>query len=212
MSFEMQIIDIQLVQKNKPKYHKYVTINKQLIRKNKKEKIYHNEIENFLHYLEVKIEHYCKIEAQFLISEDKIQLPFKSSFKNLNGVNREQNYYSTLFHELGHWTGHTKRMKRASLTRYGRVFKEHDGYDFDLRTLEEVSAELFSNMMMDFFKLQKKPSKQSLCFLNKELSYFDKEYQEKLYKKATSQATAAFNFIKKRYNLHVKENRAIRKD
>ena len=44
--------------------------------------------------------------------EDKVQIPMQSDFKSSEG------YYSTLFRELVHSTGHTSRVDRKSLTDY----------------------------------------------------------------------------------------------
>lgn len=43
-------------------------------------------------------------------SADSVQMPCRESFKD------PQHYYSTLFHELGHSTGHVKRLGRKGVT------------------------------------------------------------------------------------------------
>ena len=45
--------------------------------------------------------------------EDKILIPKKSQFKT------EKGFYSTMFHELSHWTGHKSRLKRKVENRFG---------------------------------------------------------------------------------------------
>jgi antirestriction protein ArdC len=57
---------------------------------------------------------------------DSVQMPARESFKSADGL------YGTLFHELGHWTGHESRLART----YGRRFGD-DAYAF-----EELVAEL----------------------------------------------------------------------
>lgn len=48
--------------------------------------------------------------AYFSISDDLINMPLKSKFRDTEG------YYSTLFHELIHWTGHKSRLNRFDET------------------------------------------------------------------------------------------------
>ena len=45
--------------------------------------------------------------------EDKISMPRKSQFKTKEG------FYSTLFHELSHWTGHPSRLNRKINNKFG---------------------------------------------------------------------------------------------
>ena len=49
-------------------------------------------------------------EAFYSPKSDSIQIPTKETFLN------SELYYSTLFHELGHSTGHEKRLNRDTLT------------------------------------------------------------------------------------------------
>lgn len=57
---------------------------------------------------------------------DSVQMPERGSFKSADGL------YGTLFHELGHWTGHESRLARE----FGRRFGDQ-AYAF-----EELVAEL----------------------------------------------------------------------
>ena len=45
--------------------------------------------------------------------EDKILIPKKSQFKT------EKGFYSTMFHELSHWTGHPSRLNRKINNKFG---------------------------------------------------------------------------------------------
>lgn len=200
----MKKIHIKQVKQAEPQYHSYITENKALSDYHKKQKIFNKHIEGFIDYLGVKLEHSDKGHADFEITTDRIRMPFKSKFKRLRGITREQNYYSTLFHELAHWSGHKKRLKRLTLLKYDRDSKEPDVISKHSAT-EEVTAELTANMLMEFFKLQSSPSYLSLCFINKELSYFNKDEQEKIYIKGLKQATNAVSFFNKQYKKYVKE-------
>lgn len=64
--------------------------------------------------------------AYFVPSQDFIQLPAFEAFRGAD------DYYSTAFHELGHWTGHESRLAREFGKRFG-----DDAYAF-----EELVAEL----------------------------------------------------------------------
>ena len=70
-------------------------------------------------------------KAFYCLSKDKIYMPPRHLF-----ISSEE-YYSTLFHELVHSTGHEKRLKRKSITS-----KAHFGSK--LYSLEELIAEIGS--------------------------------------------------------------------
>jgi antirestriction protein ArdC len=65
---------------------------------------------------------------------DKVTMPEKDSFKSPG------EYYSTLFHELGHSTGHAKRLNRKELMD-GNFFGSHD------YSVEELVAEMSAAYM-----------------------------------------------------------------
>lgn len=68
-------------------------------------------------------------------SEDFINMPKPIDFVATGFSNPTENYYSVLFHELTHWTGHEKRLDRELATRK----REHEKY-----AIEELVAELGS--------------------------------------------------------------------
>lgn len=201
----MREFNIKNIRRTKPKYHTYTTNNKAAIERNKKQKINHLVIDNFLEHMKVDLEHSNRPVAQFNITDDKIQMPFKSYFKKLAGVSREQNYYSTLFHELAHWTGDTKRLNRRTLVEYDNN-QNSEGFNPLFCVVEEITAELTANMMMEFFKLQSSPSYQSLALINKELSFVDNTHQENVYNKASNQAIRTYNYLIKQFESYVRQN------
>lgn len=67
-------------------------------------------------------------------ASDEIHMPDKASFKPVGDATALENYYSTAFHELTHWSGATDRMDR----RFGKRFGDA-GY-----AQEELTAELGS--------------------------------------------------------------------
>jgi antirestriction protein ArdC len=62
----------------------------------------------------------------YVPSVDTIRMPEASQFRTM------PDYYGTLFHELGHWTGHESRLKRLTPARFGSA----------LYAFEELVAEL----------------------------------------------------------------------
>jgi antirestriction protein ArdC len=70
-------------------------------------------------------------QACYSPSRDEIHLPDRARFIGTSSSSPRETYYATLFHELGHWTGHQSRLART----FGR-WGQHD-YHF-----EELVAEL----------------------------------------------------------------------
>lgn len=58
-------------------------------------------------------------EAFFAPGADYIQLPHPESFIGTKSSSARDAYYSTLLHELGHWTGVSKRLNRDLSGRFG---------------------------------------------------------------------------------------------
>lgn len=67
--------------------------------------------------------------AFYLPQRDRVQVPAKESFSSPHG------YYSTLFHELTHSTGHKRRLDRPGIT-------DNQGFGSDSYAFEELVAEL----------------------------------------------------------------------
>jgi antirestriction protein ArdC len=75
-----------------------------------------------------KLEHASGDGAYYRPSTDSIHLPLKEQFPSAG------DYYSTLLHELGHWTGHATRLNRNLSDPFGSI-----GY-----AREELRAEIAS--------------------------------------------------------------------
>jgi len=75
-----------------------------------------------------KIEHLGD-QPQYNVKTDTIYMPEKSLFHNKEG------YYSTVLHELGHWTGHETRIDRKIVENYSNM---------NFRAKEELIAEICS--------------------------------------------------------------------
>lgn len=57
--------------------------------------------------------------ACYVPALDKIFMPPMNSFIDTTHCKASENYYSTLFHEMTHWTGNEKRMNRSLKARFG---------------------------------------------------------------------------------------------
>jgi antirestriction protein ArdC len=90
-----------------------------------------SSVEDFIENTFAKIDHRDG-SACYVPSLDQIYMPLASSFINTENCTATENYYSTLMHELTHWTGHSSRLNRLTKTNYG-----NDAY-----AQEELVAEL----------------------------------------------------------------------
>ncbi|PCI98740.1 MAG: peptidase [Alphaproteobacteria bacterium] len=77
-----------------------------------------------------------EMRAYYNVGQDYINLPSPEEFKGTKTSTATENYYSTLFHELTHWSGAKHRLDRPAHKRYGDT-----SYAF-----EELVAELGAAM------------------------------------------------------------------
>lgn len=89
--------------------------------------------ENILQASGAVIRHGEQNRAYYLPSTDSIHLPDKGQFPTAD------NYYATVLHELGHWTGHESRLNRDLSHPFGS-----EGY-----AREELRAEIASMILGD---------------------------------------------------------------
>ncbi|MHA1369845.1 MAG: zincin-like metallopeptidase domain-containing protein [Promethearchaeota archaeon] len=73
---------------------------------------------------------YYQGDSSYILGRDEIHLPAPSDFSTRSG------FYSTLFHELAHATGHPTRLNRKTLV------EEKKGFDDENYSKEELIAEL----------------------------------------------------------------------
>lgn len=76
-------------------------------------------------------------KAYYNFKDDFVNMPKKKSFKN------DESYYSTLFHELIHSTGHESRLKRETLAQMSE-------FGDDAYSLEELVAEMGTCYLQSF--------------------------------------------------------------
>ena len=87
-----------------------------LIKKpDKKDQTFQDETraENLIKATQAKIKMANYDKACYIPSEDQILMPRKSQFKT------QEDFYSTMFHELSHWTGHKSRLNRDMISKFG---------------------------------------------------------------------------------------------
>lgn len=75
-------------------------------------------VEKFVANTKADIKHQG-YDACYIPDQDVIHMPSKSSFINTDEMTATEGYYSTLMHELTHWTGHPKRLDRKLSTKFG---------------------------------------------------------------------------------------------
>jgi len=123
-------------------------------------------------------------------SLDYISMSNKFNFEpTANGTNATLEYYSTLLHELSHWTGNKKRLNRFEKNK--RYFKDDAQLEY---ALEELIAEISANILCLKFDIQKTINKNSLAYLK---SWISKLRNDELFIiKALTQSGQAVNFLK----------------
>ena len=75
-------------------------------------------VEEFVSNIKATIEHNHSKACYNRVS-DKISLPQITSFIDTDNCTATEGYYSTLMHELTHWTGHTSRLDRNLGKKFG---------------------------------------------------------------------------------------------
>ncbi|WP_121813025.1 ArdC family protein [Mucilaginibacter kameinonensis] len=97
--------------------------------------------ENIIKASGAKIEHVAGDRAFYSPLFDKINMPNRPQFESAD------RYYSTLLHELGHWTGHHSRLDRDLVNRHGSP-------DY---AREELRAEIASMILGNELKIGHDP-------------------------------------------------------
>lgn len=100
-----------------------------------------------------------------------------------------EGYYSTLFHELGHWTGHANRLNREGITNRAARFGSH------LYAFEELVAEMTAGLICAHCQIDQ-PMDQTASYLAGWVSKF-KEHPKMLLE-ASGKASKAADFLLRR--------------
>ncbi|SMN17149.1 Antirestriction protein [uncultured Candidatus Thioglobus sp.] len=120
---------------------------------------------------------------------DFINLPKMQDFIDTEDATAQQSYYSTLLHELTHWTGNKKRLDRKNST-------DKKEYAF-----EELIAELGSCFLCTYLGTEPTIKKDHAKYLNGWIEILKDDNKAIL--KAASQAGKAFDFL---LNLQTQKN------
>ena len=110
-------------------------------------------------------------KAFYSPSEDFIGMPPKEDFKGDKENTKEQYYYSTLLHELTHWTGHNSRCNRDLQNRFGSK----------AYAMEELVAEIGSAFLCSHLGITKTPTPNHGRYLNNWLEVL-KEDKKSIFK------------------------------
>lgn len=116
-------------------------------------------------------------KAFYSPSTDHIQMPLQSDFTDQSG------YYSTLLHEMGHWTGHATRLDRKLINRFGS-----EAYAF-----EELIAETASAFMAAFLETEAQPTPNHAKYLNSWIKVL--KHDKKAMMKAFGQAQKVADYL-----------------
>jgi|GEM_PF-863259 antirestriction protein ArdC len=112
-------------------------------------------IDDFISRTRAKIVHTGE-RAFYRVAEDKITMPPKAAFKDTNEAKSIEHYYSTLLHEIIHWTGHETRCDRSLINTFGS-----STYAF-----EELVAELGTAILTTQFNNRLVPRRGHAKYVN----------------------------------------------
>jgi antirestriction protein ArdC len=118
--------------------------------------------------------------ACYIPSLDTVEMPDKEQFKE------PESYYSTLFHELGHSTGHSSRLGRKGIT-------EFDSFGSEQYGKEELIAEMTASYLCAHTEIFDKRQAPSVAYLQNWIAAIKGD--KKLIVQAAAQAQKATNFI-----------------
>ncbi|MEZ5016095.1 MAG: zincin-like metallopeptidase domain-containing protein [Flavipsychrobacter sp.] len=105
-------------------------------------------VENYISNTQAVIKHKGK-SACFVPSKDEILMPKIAAFTDTEHSTATENYYSTLLHELVHWSGHPDRLDRSFSKRFGD----------QTYAAEELVAELGAAFLCAELEITREPRK-----------------------------------------------------
>lgn len=127
-------------------------------------------IDDFVKATKVELKHTENNGCFYRPSEDFINMEYKTNFKDTEESNATVHYYSTLFHELTHSTGHESRTNRikTNLNKFGSHSKEY--------AFEELVAEIGSILLGNQFNIEKTVRDNHAKYLNSWISALKEDY------------------------------------
>jgi hypothetical protein len=168
------------------KYHNNVALT------TKKSTQYHvDTITNFLNKVDVTIKHGSKNGCYYSPSGDYVQMVNKEDFIDTKDANATEHYYSVLFHELVHATGHNKRLNRFEDTKSMKFLEGKSHYAY-----EELVAELGSMLFASKYNLSVESTvrEDHIAYLQSWIKALRSEDGTKLLTSAAAKAAAAFKY------------------
>jgi len=145
-------------------------------------------IDQFVKSTKVEIKHKEEGRCYYNQTSDFINMTSKINFKDTKEADASVHYYSVLFHELTHSTGHDSRT--------GRMKKNADKYKWWLTNnyaFEELVAELGSVLFGQQFNIEKTIRGNHIQYLNSWIKALKTDYT--LIADASAQAQKAVDFF-----------------
>lgn len=121
--------------------------------------------------------------AFYVPSQDFVQMPILEDFKGTDTSSDVESYYSTMFHELTHWTGNKARLDRKMVGKFGS-----NAYAF-----EELIAELGAVFLTCQIGINVAPRPDHAKYLNNWLEVIKSDKRAMV--KAFAQAQKASDYI-----------------
>ncbi|MED3563969.1 ArdC family protein [Bacillus xiapuensis] len=171
------------------KYYRVFEINTQVEGLNSKrdtEEYKHNPIEEaekiFKGYINSPSYSYNPGQAYYLPGRDHINVPPLKDFKIAD------EFYSTLFHEMVHSTGHNSRLKRSGII-------EKASFGDEVYSKEELVAEMGAQMLCTVSGIDNSTIENSASYIQSWLRALKEEGNTKLVVQAAAQAQKASDYI-----------------
>ena len=144
-------------------------------------------IDDFVKATKVELQHSENKGCFYSPKKDYINMEYKTNFKDTEESNATVHYYSTLFHELTHSTGHESRTNRikTNLNRFGSHSKEY--------AFEELVAEIGSILLGHQFNIEKTVRDNHSKYLNSWIKALKQDYT--LIATAFAQAQKAVDYF-----------------
>ena len=147
--------------------------------------------EEFIHRINPVIKHGGD-KAYYNITKDEIHLPLFENFVDAAA------YYSTLFHELAHWTGHKSRLDR---------FQGHVEFGSLEYAKEELIAEFTNAFLCTEFSMENKQIQNSAAYIQSWLEVLKRDKRNLVY--ASSKAEQAYRFLLAEAGMLNAENKEV---
>ena len=138
--------------------------------------------ERFINVTNAKIE-IGGTRACYSPSSDKITMPDRNRFVGTETSSATEGWYSTLFHELTHWTGSSTRLARD----FGKRFGDNR------HAMEELVAELGAAFLCAELGISPQPRQDHACYVNNWLQVLKQD--SKAIITAASQASKASDYL-----------------